>query len=80
MLTETEINALKRRVRAGDVWWNDGDGRCKKVDMVLLNWIEFADNPSLTEPAAILTDGLAVALNNVQLSSFVTLTPACPFN
>jgi hypothetical protein len=74
MLTEKEIIALKNRVALGNVWWLD-DGRCQKVHTVLLDWVEFEDEPTLTEPAAILVGGMAVALANVELSSFVTIAP-----
>lgn len=75
MLTNNEIVALKKRVKAGDVWWNDGDGLCKLVCSVNLEWVEFPSEPDSVEPAAILAGGVAVALLNVELSSFVTITP-----
>ena len=75
-MNDEEIKALKQRVKAGDVWWNDGDSHIRQVRTVSLNWVEFEDQPELTEPAALLVRGGAVALYNVDASSFVTLAPA----
>lgn len=74
-MSEQEIAALKTRVKQGDVWWQDTlSGVCKPVARVELNWVEFPDQPELTEPAARLRDGGAVALCNVDADCFVILT------
>lgn len=75
MLTKDQINQLKKRVKLGDVFWKDSDGVCHRVRGVNLKWVEFADEPKLHEPAALLEGGGAVALHNVELSTFVTTMP-----
>lgn len=76
MLSNHEVEDLKNRVSAGgDVWWNDGDGVCKRVRAIKLDWVEFADQPDDTEPAALLVNGGAVALNSVEIESFVVMLP-----
>jgi len=75
-MDEHEIQALKTRVAQGGVYWLTADGVCEPVASVKLDWVEFQDNPDLTEPAALLRRGGAVALCNVTADSFVTLLPA----
>jgi hypothetical protein len=75
-MNDAEIAALKQRVADGGVWWRDfNTGVCKPVKSVQVNWVEFPDQPDLTEPAAMLADGGTVALFNVIADSFVTLMP-----
>lgn len=76
MMTDTEIVDLKARVKAGGVLWRDLDGACRPVVSVKLDWVEFEDEPELTEPAAMLADGGVVALLNTSANAFVTLAPA----
>lgn len=74
-MTDIEIAALKKRAQCGDVYWRDADGRCIRVLGVNLNWVEFTDEPELTEPAAILAQAVPVALYNEVSSAFVVLAP-----
>lgn len=75
-MNDQEIQELKARVAQGGVWWRDTfTGVCKPVARVDLKWVEFPDQPDLTEPAARLNDGGAVALYNVAADSFVMLSP-----
>ncbi len=76
MMTPGQIDELKARAIQGGVYWNDGDNLCHLVSHVSLNWVEFKDEPDLTEPAAILQNGGAVALLNVTAAQFVTMQPA----
>ena len=75
-MTNDEIVALKARVAEGGVMWRDADGICHPVAAVNLEWVEFEDEPGITEPAALLADGGAVALLNVSVSTFITTTQA----
>jgi len=76
MMTDSEIAALKSRVKAGGVLWRDSDDNCRPVIAVNLQWVEFEEEPDLAEPAAMLADGGAVALLNVSADQFVTLAVA----
>ena len=80
-MTDSEILALKSRVKRGDVFWHAGQGQLNKVLLVTLAWIEFPDEPELIEPAARMANGVYVALRNSEACDFVTLHPAlseCP--
>lgn len=70
-----EIEYLKTKVASDTVYWKDPDSICYPVKAINHSWVEFADEPDLTEPAAILTNGKAVALYNVYANEFVTLEP-----
>ncbi|WP_025916406.1 hypothetical protein [Herminiimonas sp. CN] len=64
-MTNSEIEALATRVKMGDVWWHDGAGAIKRVRSV-----------NLAEPAALLVNDMAVALESTSITAFVTLQPA----
>lgn len=75
-MRSVEVEDLKNRVSAGgDVWWNCGNGVCTRVQTIKLDWVEFADQPNDTEPAALLFNGGAVPLNDVEVERFVVLHP-----
>jgi hypothetical protein len=79
-MNDEQIMILKERVKKGDIWWIDCDNKCKKVSTVNLKWLEFKDEPENYEPAAILSDGLAVSLLNTTENSFVTIVISPIFN
>ncbi len=77
-MTDTQIAVLKEVAKRGDVYWLSGDGECKRVLGVKLEWVEFADQPDLTEPAAILEGTVPVALYNEEASQFGIMQPLFP--
>ena len=74
-MTMEEINVLKERCKAGNIFWRDNDGRCTRVLRVDLEWVEFEDEPELVEPAAMLEKTVPVALFNEVSSAFFEMTP-----
>lgn len=76
MMTDKEVAVLKARVKEGGVLWRNPDGVCKPVLSIKMDWVEFEDQPELTEPAAMLPGGEVVALDNVSACEFVVLVPA----
>jgi hypothetical protein len=76
MLTDIEIRLLKDKARRlPNLFWRDPDGLAHRVTGVNLKWVEDPNEPSLTEPVAVLASGRVVALYNTELESFFLSQP-----
>lgn len=74
-MDDDQIEALRQEAKNGNVYWRNSDGMCILVLGVKLNWVEFADQPTLTEPAAMLYQSAPVALYNETPTAFIICTP-----
>lgn len=74
-MEDWQIEVLKTKVSQGNVYWRNPDGVCLKVCGIKMNWVEFPDEPELTEPAAMLPDGKVAALYACNPLDFVTMEP-----
>ena len=74
-MEDQQIEVLKTKVSVGSIYWRNADGVCFNVVKIIMNWVEFPDEPDLIEPAAILSNGNVVALYNADAIDFDMLAP-----